>query len=212
MSTISPIAQFGNVPVNTAVLRDALHTYRAPQAKIKQLEQRGELIPLRRNLYLCKQNTPCSRQLIANHLLTPSYISYESVLGNAGIIPERVYTIRSSCTGRSRRFENATGTYDYVQVPLSYYPIGITIGHTAEGYGYYTARPEKALCDLILATSGLRLQSPKSAGEYLEIYLRADMDALRTWNTNLLHTIALAAHKKKADLLNLEKFIRHECL
>ena len=99
-----------------------------------------------------------------------------------------------------------------MQVPLSYYPIGVTIGHTAEGYGYYTARPEKALCDLILATSGLRLQSPKAAGEYLEVYLRADMDALRTWNADLLHTIALAAHKKQADLLNLEKFIRHECL
>ena len=212
MSLSSPTAQFGNVPVNTAVLRDALHAYRAPQAKIKQLEQRGELIPLRRNLYLCRQDTPYCRQLIANHLLTPSYISYESVLGSVGIIPERVYTIRSSCTGRSRRFENETGTYDYVQVPLSYYPIGVTIGHTAEGYGYYTARPEKALCDLILATAGLRLQSPKAAAEYLEIYLRADMDALSTWNTDLIHTIALAAHKKQKDLLNLEQFLRHECL
>lgn len=204
--------QFGNVPVSSAVLKSTLTGYRTPQAKLRQMQQLKELIPLRRDLYLCKQSTPYSRQLIANHLLTPSYVSYESVLWANGIIPERVYNIRSTTTKRSRVFENETGVYQYTQVPLGYYPIGVGIGYTAEGYGYYTAGPEKALCDLVLATPGLRLQSAKAAGEYLEVYLRANMPLLRQWNADLLHTIAMVAHKKQNDLLYIEQFIRHECL
>ncbi len=205
-------AIFGNVPISTSVLKSVLQEYRAPQARIKQMEKHGEIIPLRRNLYLCPQETPYSKKLIANHLVTPSYVSYECALWDAGIIPERVYSIRSACIGRSRTFENETGFYQYTQLPLSYYSIGVTIGHTPEGYGYYIARPEKALCDLILSTTGLRLQSPKAAGEYLEIYLRANMELLQQWDADLLHHIAAAAHKKKNDLLHLEQFIRHECL
>jgi hypothetical protein len=211
MASSSKLTQFGRVPVSTDVLKSVLSNYKAPQAHIRLMEKRGEIIQLRRDLYLCNNEGAYSRMLIANHLLRPSYVSFESALSSYGIIPEAVYTIRSSCLSRSKYFENASGRYEYVQIPNNYYPYGITIGRTEQGYGYLIARPEKAICDLILASSGLRLQSSKAAGEYLEYYLRADMEEVARWDADLLHTIALSAHKKRNDLLNLEKFIRHEC-
>lgn len=203
--------QFGSVPVTSGELRQSLREYRAPMARIALHHKRGELVSLRRNLYLCSPES-YSQGVIANHLLAPSYVSYETVLSEAGIIPERVHTIRSSCMSRSRVFENSTGRYEYISVAQNYYPEGVTLKRTGEGLVYLAARPEKAVCDLILATPGLRLQSARAAREYLEVYLRADMDAVAGWNADLVHTLAGLAEKKKKDLLNLERMLRHECL
>lgn len=212
MSHAASMMNFGSVPVTTAILRDSLTGYKAPQARIRLMERREELLPLRRNLYIYNDGSEYSRQLIANHILSPSYVSFESALWYKGIIPERVHTVRSACLVRSRSFTNATGQYDYIQVASEYYPIGVKVWRTAQGYGYMMACAEKALCDLILATPGLRLQSSRAVGEYLESYLRANMEYVASWNADLLHAIASAAHKKKKDLFNLEKFVRNECV
>ena len=203
--------EYGCIPVTTRELKSQLNDYAAPLARIGLLQRRKEILPLRRNLYLCNPEE-YSRELIANHLLAPSYISYEYVLSACGIIPERVHVIRSSCMKRGRRFENATGHYEYITVPAAYYPEGVTIKRTEHGYGYMIARPEKALSDLILATPGLRLQSAKAAREYLELYLRADLDALSEWSPDLIHTLAELTTKKKNDLFHLEQMLRHEYL
>ena len=203
--------KFGCVPVTAGVLKNALTHYKAAQANIMRREQQGELISLRRNLYICTPDD-YSRELIANHLLAPSYVSYESVLSRYGIIPERVYTIRSSCLVRGREYENATGKYEYIRVPKAYYPEGVTLSRTPQGYAYMEARPEKAVCDLILATAGLRIQSIRMAREYLEEYLRADMEAVAGWDADLVHRLAELTDKKKNDLFQLEKMLRHECL
>lgn len=203
--------QFGSVPVTSSELKLALQEYRAPLARIAMHQRRGEIIPLRRNLYLCSPES-YSRELIANRLLAPSYVSYETVLSACGIIPERVYAVRSSCLARSRSFDNETGHYEYTCVPRNYYPEGVTINRTPDGLAYLAARPEKAICDLILATAGLRLQSAKAVREYLECYLRADMEVVASWDADLVHTLAGLTEKKKNELLNLERFLRHECL
>ena len=139
---------FGCVPVTSGELKPELGRYRAPQARLALLRKRGELIPLRRNLYLCNPES-YSPELIANRLIEPSYLSYETVLSACGIIPERVYCIRSSCLKRGRSFDNATGHYEYIRVPRAYYPEGVTIRKTEQGLCYLSATPEKALCDLI---------------------------------------------------------------
>ena len=50
---VSMYQLFGGVPVSAGVLRSALPGLRAPQARLALLQQRGELIPLRRDLYVC---------------------------------------------------------------------------------------------------------------------------------------------------------------
>lgn len=204
---------FGNKPVSTALLSGELADFLSPRARLTVLVRRGELTHLRRGLYLCRETEKnISVAQIANALVSPSYISYETALSWLGIIPEHVHTIKSACPGRSRCFENPTGRYTYTQLPIDYFQLGQSEGHTADGVAYRIASAEKALCDLVLATPRLRLQSPRAAHIYLEEFLRADEDELTSLNLDLFHTLALAAHKKQKDLLHLETTLRHDYL
>ncbi|MDR1517406.1 MAG: hypothetical protein LBS52_04805, partial [Dysgonamonadaceae bacterium] len=64
--------------------------------------------------------------------------------------------------------DNAVGNFEYITVPQDYYSIGISQQTVNNEYTYLLATPEKALCDLILATPNLRLQSVKAMQIYLE--------------------------------------------
>ena len=190
--------QFGTVPVNTRTLKSALKEYKAPMAKISLLQREGVILNLRRDLYLCLPEDgegTYSRELIANHLLHPSYVSYETVL---------------SCMKRSKVFDNATGRYEYIQVPEAYFPIGLTRQRTEEGYFYLTATVEKALCDLIVSSSNLRIQSMKTMRSYLEEYLRADWDMISEMNLSIIRACAEKTNKKKNELNFLERTICRE--
>lgn len=50
-----------------------------------------------------------SLELIANRLLTPSYVSMSTALRYYGMIPEAVYIIQSMTTKESREYENSVG-------------------------------------------------------------------------------------------------------
>lgn len=201
---------YGGVPVTGDALCAAMAGYKAPRARLALLQRRGELIPLRRNLYVCtEEGHTYSRFLIANHLLL-SYVSFESALAQAGLIPERVYTVTSACLARSRSVSNATGHYRFVQLPQPYFGVGVTSRQTEEGYRYLIARPEKALCDLVLASPRLRLQSPKAAEVYLSDFLRMDMEDWHRLDPAILRECADKAHKKKRELEMLYTLISHE--
>lgn len=202
--------RFGGVPVSGDTLCSSMAEYKAPRARLALLQRRGELIPLRRNLFVCTDGEHAySRFLIANHLLL-SYVSFESALAQAGLIPERVYTVTSACLARSRSFSNATGEYRFVQMPQPYFGIGITMGQTEEGYRYLIAHPEKALCDVIVAAPRLRLQSPRAAAAYLTDFLRIAPEDWRSLNTDIIAECAEKAHKKNRDLAMLHTLISHE--
>lgn len=201
---------FGGVPVTGDTLSTALAGYKAPGARMALLQRQGELIPLRRNLYVCtEEGHTYNRFLIANHLLL-SYVSFESALAQAGLIPERVYTVTSACLARSRTMSNTTGHYRFVQLPQPYFGVGVTSRQTEEGYRYLIARPEKALCDLVLSTPRLRLQSPKAAEVYLSDFLRMDTTDWQKFDPALIRECADKAHKKKRELEMLYTLISHE--
>lgn len=201
---------YGGVPVSGDTLCSCMAGYKAPRARLALLQRRGELVSLRRNLFVCTDGEHAySRFLIANHLML-SYVSFESALAQAGLIPERVYTVTSSCLARSRSVSNATGNYRFVQMPQPYFGIGVTAGQTEEGYRYLIARPEKALCDVIVAAPRLRLQSPKAAETYLTDFLRIDPEDWRALNPDIIAECAEKAHKKNRDLATLHTLISHE--
>lgn len=213
----SLIKQFGTVPVNMHALKLALNVQNkenwSPMSKIAFLQRNGTLVRLRRDLYLCLPEEGAgtySRELVANHLLHPSYVSYETVLSRAGVIPERVTLLKSSSMKRSKVFDNATGRYEYIQVPEAYFPIGLTRQKTEEGYFYLSATAEKALCDLIVSSSNLRIQSMKTMRSYLEEYLRADWDIISEMNLSIIRACAEKTNKKKNELNFLERMICSE--
>jgi hypothetical protein len=206
---MTDLEQYGNIPVNHAVLLEKLNDYRSPNDRIAVMEKRGDIIRLKKGLYVVSMKIsrkPLSSELIANHLYGPSYVSFETALAFYGLIPEKVFANRSATFKRARRFENAVGRFEYITVPQDYYSIGISHQNVDNEYAYLLATPEKALCDLILATPNLRLQSVKAMQLYLEEDLRIDFSVLQAINTGIIRQCAETG-RKKGELGLLEKLL-----
>jgi hypothetical protein len=204
------LEQLGIVPVDYSVLRTLFSEYKFPKNKVAALEDEGKLIRLKKGMYVPSPEVAggfLSLELIANHLYGPSYVSMESALRYYGLIPEQVRTVRSVTAGRSKTFENPLATFRYTHVDSEYYPIGISQRKADEKYTFLIASPEKALCDMIVATPRLYFQSVKSVGIYLEDNLRFEMEALKAMDASIIERCA-GVGKKKKPLEYLLKFIK----
>ena len=69
------------------------------------------------------------------------------------------------------------------------------------------ASPEKALCDLVISTTGLNLRYLSETRAYIEDDIRMDMDALAQMDTQIIEECA-SVGKKNKSLLNIIKLIK----
>lgn len=79
------------------------------------------------------------------------------------------------------------------------FPIGVTQVRNAQ-CTFLIASPEKALCDLISASSGLNLRYKGEAEAYLEEDLRIDMEAFYKMRPSLFREYAAVG--KKVNSIN----------
>lgn len=93
-----------------------------------------------------------------------------------------------------------------MKVPEKYYPIGVRQEIVNNEYAFLIASPEKALCDLILATPHLRLQSIRAVQTYLEDDLRIDFSAVEHWDAEIVRQCAEAG-RKRGELDILEELL-----
>ena len=73
-----------------------LSQFSKPRDKIRRLLASGEIVRIRKGLYAFGaplQRAPISRELLANLIYGPSYISLDYALSYHGLIPERVETV-----------------------------------------------------------------------------------------------------------------------
>ena len=205
------LIQLGVIPFNISVLRSLFSSYNFPNDKIQALENEGKLIRLKKGMYVVSPYVSgelLSEELIANHLYGPSYVSMESALRYYGLIPEKVFTVRSATTNRSRKFGNSIASFQYVSVREDYYSIGINQKMVDNKYTFLIASPEKALCDLIVTTPHINFQSVKAVETYLEDYLRLDMSAFWTMDKGIIEQCVATGKKKKALELLLKLLSR----
>ena len=196
------LEQFSNIPLESSVLQNLMNNYKFPRNKVSALEKGGQVIRLKKGLYVVSEKIsrkPVSRELLANHLYGPSYISLETALSFYGMIPERVFAIRSMTAKRTKKFETPFGTFDYTTVLADYFSIGIRQEIVENQYAFLIATPEKALCDLILATPNLRLQSVKAMQIYLEEDLRIDFSVLQNVDIEIIRR-CIEMGRKKGEL------------
>jgi predicted transcriptional regulator of viral defense system len=182
-----------------------------PDEKVSELEHKGLVIRIKRDLYVVSQkvhNQKISSELIANHLYGPSYISLESALAYYGLIPERVYSMRSICMKLHKQYETPIGLFEYVKVPEKYYSIGVSQEIIDDSYAFLIATPEKALCDKIITTQNLRIQSVRAMNEYLEEDLRFEMSALPSFNSEIIEE-CIEFGKKKTELTQLLNLLQN---
>lgn len=202
------LSEIGIIPVDYSALESMLTEYASPRHKIADLEKAGQLVRLKRGLYVVSPTVSgrlLSTVLIANHIYGPSYVSMESALRYWGLIPENVYSVKSMTTKRSRQFDNTIARFDYSFCSEVYFPIGVQ-QEEKEGYTFMIASPEKALCDLITATPNVQPRFVKSMQLFLEEDLRLDMDAFAAMDSNIFQT-CVAVGKKRKDIENLIKLI-----
>ena len=203
--------QFGIVPVGNDEINSLFSGYRSPYHKIAAMERAGNFIRLKNGLYVVSpeiSGMALSLPLIANHLYGPSYVSMRWALRYYGLIPERVFIVESITIRRSKTYENSLATFQYTSCQDAYFHIGIRIVRE-DNCSFLMASPEKALCDLIVNTSRLRLRSLKSMRQYLEEDIRFDMEALAAFDCSILREISEVSPKKN-EINNLIKVIENE--
>ncbi len=126
--------------------------YSDPFKKISSEVRKNNLIKLKRGLYeTSKDSDPF---IIANNLLLPSYISFETALSYYGMIPEKVYTIKSASFKKNKKktYKNYFGLFLYQDINSKAYPYGVN-EIEIDGSKVLIASPEKALLDLLSVIS-----------------------------------------------------------
>ena len=120
--------------------------YTDVKGKIRREVQGGRLVQVARGLYETDART--DGKYLAGAIYGPSYLSFDYALSVHALIPEAVYAYTSATfrKGKTKRYENAFGTFLYRDVPAAVYPLGEEI-KVERGYSYQIASPEKALCD-----------------------------------------------------------------
>jgi len=177
------VKPYSEMPITHQMVTDLLVEYNRPNDKISELIKRGELVSIRRGLYIPGEEldlpTP-NMFLIANHLRGPSYVTLESALSYWGMIPERVYEISSATLKTSKDYSTSVGRFSYTYLRSPYYSFGLQSVKLTEQQTILIASPEKALCDKIVLTSGITLRSIIQTRSFLLDDLRISETSLRS--------------------------------
>lgn len=206
----SILAKYGNIPVSAATLALDFPDIRKSGQKLALLERNGEIIRLKRGLYVCPESVTgktLSLELIANRLLTPSYVSMSTALRYYGLIPEAVYVAQSMTTKESREYESPVGKFEFTSMKRDAFNVGIR-NVEENGYSFLIASPEKALCDLIANTHSLLLRYTKEAIEYLEEDIRLDMEVFYNLNPSVFERYINANGKKSTSIKTLLNILK----
>ncbi len=207
MSFRKKIKPYIFAPLSHQLVSDVLAEYNRPNDKINELVKSGELIALRRGLYVPgpELDLPIPEYfLIANHMRGPSYISMESALSYWGMIPERVYTISSVTTRTTKVYETTLGRFSYQHLTTPFYALGITRVELSTQQFALIASREKALCDTIIFTSRLILRSIQQTRTYLIDDMRIDPEQLKELDLSQIRSW-LEHAPKKSSLVQLIK-------
>ena len=112
--------------------------------------KKGYLIKLKNDLYTFAELRDINNiQLyIANRMYRPSYISLHSAMAFHGLIPESIVQTTSVSTMKTKRFENALGSFSYKKLKTQLF-FGYTHLQFTKDKTILMALPEKAILDLL---------------------------------------------------------------
>lgn len=121
-------------------------------ANIKRWLKRGNLIQLKKGLYVTKeyyavQNKEVYAEFIANKLREPSYLSTEYILQRYSMLAEAVYAITSITLKARMTYTNALGTFIYRNIKEDLF-CGFKID-SRNGFEIKEASKAKALFDYL---------------------------------------------------------------
>ena len=186
-------------------LTDALRDLSAPRDKITGLLREGVIVRVKKGLYVFGdryRRRPYSKELLANLVYGPSYVSMDYALAYHGLIPERVEALTSVTPSRSRRFATPVGLFVYRQIPLRAYEAGVVRVDADRAQGFLIASSEKALADKIVSIRGIPIVSAAEMSRLLEEDLRIDGKALAALSVESIDDYAGRYRSRRLRLLS----------
>ncbi len=173
---------------------ECLKAYRNPRVKLNHLLKIGALIRIKKGIYIFGKNfarRPFSSEVLANMIYGPSYVSLEWACQYYRLIPERVTTVTSITTQRSKRFQTPLGLFTYDHLSIQVFSIGVTLIKFSDQQQALIATKEKALTDLLVLRRGA-FSSKKHFKETLFEDLRIEEEDISKLDLDLLKAIYLA--------------------
>jgi len=191
--------RIGREEFDYPALMAALSEYANPRDRVTVLLRRGDIIRVKKGLYVFGdqlRRRPYSRELLANLVYGPSFVSLDSALSFHGVIPERVEAMTSVTTKRPKAFDTPVGSFIYRRAPKGYFPLGMD--RVEEGdVAFLIATPERALADKIRDDRGHPLRTQADAARYLFDDLRIEQEELERMDPGFLEQLAAAARSRR---------------
>ncbi len=212
MKLIRVLKKLKAIPFTHSTLLSLIQDYKNPDDKIKQMIKKGEIVRLKRGLYVVSDvytDMLPSAELVASLLYGPSYISMDYALSFYGLIPERVHEVTSVTSKQVKVFATPLGRYTYIKSPNCLYSIGLVSHGNADGTFFMLASKEKALCDKLLFTKKLVITSQKAMRLYIEEDLRIELSDLEDFDLGIIKK-CIQCHYKVKLLELLYKVIQKE--
>ena len=185
---------------------EELNAYASPRSKLTRLIKSGDLIQVRRGLFVDDRST--SLRSLAPVVYGPSYISFQSALAMWNLIPERVPVMICATFNKNKdkAYHTPLGEFQYRYLPNAVYPYGIQL-EKEHGMGYLIASPEKALCDMVYKVPSLHTVADIDA--YLLEDLRMEHEELVKFDQEFINFIA-PRYRRKSLVALAQWFVQNE--
>lgn len=188
-----------------SILKDQSHIRRF----VGNLIKKNYLIRIKKGLYLWSDSVDqkiYSKEVLANLIYGPSYVSLEYALAFYGLIPERVEVLTSVTPAKNKNFNTPIGQFSYHHLHHDAYSLGMKLQIVDKEESFLIATKEKALLDTICIRS-ISFDKNKSISETLEEDLRIDREEFHQLNQT--HLLELSVYYKNSNVKEFIKRIRH---
>ncbi len=136
--------------IDSLQLQQSMKGYAFPRDRVTKLLAAGDLIRIKKGIYIDPHSRfPYSKEILANLMYGPSYVSLEYALRHHNLIPEAVRVVTSVTTGRKKRYRTPVGDFDYAHIPQRFFSPGAEYYSIDDTRGYMIASPEKAIFDML---------------------------------------------------------------
>lgn len=161
-------------------LMSVLADYSKPRDTVTRLLGQKKIVRIKKGLYVFGdlwRKSPVCPEALAGLIYGPSAISLDFALAWYGLIPERIYTITSVTTGRSRNFITPAGTFSFRQQSADRFSTGLILQNNKKD-NWFMVEPLKALADKVWFDPRCKPGSARYFNDYLFSDLRIDENQL----------------------------------
>jgi predicted transcriptional regulator of viral defense system len=200
-----------NEEIDYVMLMSLLSGYSNPRDKISRLLRSGDLIRVKKGLYVFGPGAarkPYIIETIANQIYGPSAISLEYALSWYGMIPERATTVTSITTSRNKLFRTPIGQFSYQYQHPDMFSAGVDCIKIDPTHTVLMVTREKALFDqLSLSRACPSFSTVTQLREYLVESLR--IDPVELSRLNLSRVVRLEKNHRNRNVSLMRELLLH---